>query len=86
VKYKDEPIQQLQKTWGILVQDVMTPNPPTIAPNASISQAADSILEKQANHLPIVNQDRTWVGIITRDRLVRALRSEFALELEISAA
>lgn len=71
----DHFVQQLKKSLGILVQDVMTPNPVTIAPGAPISQAADLMLEKRVNRLPVVDETGVLVGIITRDDLLHALKS-----------
>lgn len=70
----DHFVQQLKKCLGILVQDVMTPHPLTITPNASIPQAADLILEKRINRLPVVDETGKLVGIITRNDLLRALQ------------
>ncbi|WP_258556315.1 CBS domain-containing protein, partial [Fischerella thermalis] len=72
----DHFVQQLKKSLGILVQDVMTPDPITIAPDAPISQAADLMLEKRVNRLPVVDETGALVGIITRDDLLRALKSD----------
>jgi len=69
--------QQLKKSLGMLVQDVMTPKPITVTADTPISQAADLMLEKRINRLPVVEPDNTLVGILTRDDLVRALRLEF---------
>lgn len=70
--------QQLKKSLGMLVQDVMTSRPVTIAPDRPISQAADLMLEKQVNRLPVVDQENKLVGILTRGDLVRALRLDSA--------
>jgi CBS domain-containing protein len=71
----DHFIQQLKKSLGVLVQDVMTPNPVTIAPEAPISQAANLMLEKRVNRLPVVDAAGVLVGIITRDDLLHVLKS-----------
>jgi CBS domain-containing protein len=68
--------QQLKKTLGILVQDVMTPNPITITPVTLVSQAADLMLEKRINRLPVVDEEGKLIGIITRNDLLRALELE----------
>lgn len=67
--------QQLKKSLGMLVQDVMTPNPTTVTSATPISQAANLMLEKQINRLPVVDEAAKLAGIITRNDLVRALRS-----------
>jgi CBS domain-containing protein len=71
----DHFVQQLKKSLGVFVQDVMTPNPITIAPDAPISQAADVMLEQRVNRLPVVDEAGKLVGIITRDDLLQALKS-----------
>lgn len=73
----DRFLQELKKSLGVLVKDVMTANPVTITPDAPISQAADLMLEKRINRLPVVDEQGKFVGIITRDDLLRALKSEF---------
>lgn len=70
--------QQLKKSLGMLVQDVMTPEPITVTPNTPISQAANLMLEKRINRLPVVDEASKLVGIITRNDLVRALKSNSA--------
>lgn len=71
----DHFVQQLKKSLGCLVQDVMTPEPITIAPDAPISRAADLMLDKRINRLPVVDETEKLVGIITRNDLLRALKS-----------
>jgi len=73
----DKFAQQLKKSLGILVQDVMTPKPITVTADTPISQAATLMLDQRINRLPVVEQDNTLVGILTRDDLLRALRFEF---------
>jgi CBS domain-containing protein len=73
--------QQLKKSLGMLVQDVMTPKPITVSPDTPISQAANLMLEKQINRLPVVDQANKLVGIITRNDLVRSLRASSASEV-----
>lgn len=70
----DHFVQQLKKCLGMSVQDVMTPHPMTIAPDAPISQAADVMLEKRVNRLPVVDRTEKLIGIVTRNDLLRALR------------
>jgi len=69
--------QQLKKSLGMLVQDVMTAKPVTVTADTPISQAAGLMLDRRINRLPVVDQDNTLVGILTRHDLVQVLRSEF---------
>lgn len=65
--------QHMKKSLGMLVQDIMTPHPVTIAPDVSLPQAAQLMLDKKVNRLPVVEGDRL-VGIMTRHDLVSALK------------
>ncbi len=73
--------QQLKKSLGMLVQDVMTPKPVTVTADTPISQAAGLMLDRRINRLPVVEQDNTLVGILTRHDLVQVLRSDSAQPL-----
>ncbi|MDJ0590137.1 MAG: CBS domain-containing protein [Pleurocapsa sp. MO_226.B13] len=65
--------QQLKKSLGIFVADVMTSKPITISPNAPVSQAAELMLTKSINRLPVVDETGRLVGIVTRNDLLKAL-------------
>lgn len=55
------------------VQDLMTPHPATIAPNASVREAAQLMLQHDVGPLPVVEGGKL-VGIVTdRDLVVRVL-------------
>lgn len=64
---------QLKKNLGVLVEDVMTSKPITITPNASVSQAAELILNQRINRLPVIDDAGKLVGIVTRNDLLKAL-------------
>jgi CBS-domain-containing membrane protein len=68
--------QHIKKSLGMLVQDVMTAKPITISPEASLSEAAQVMLEKRVNRLPVVDAEQTLVGILTRHDLVSALKPQ----------
>lgn len=56
----------------IQVGGIMTSNPITVTPGASIREAADLILENKIGGLPVVDEGRL-VGIITETDLIKAL-------------
>lgn len=65
--------------------EAMTSPAVTIAPNATIRQAASSMIDHHINRLPVVSDGRL-VGIVARSDLVRAFkRSDEEIECEISA-
>jgi CBS domain-containing protein len=67
--------QHMKKALGMLVQDIMTANPITIEPNVSLSNAAQLMLERKVDRLPVVEHN-LLVGILTRHDLVGALKSQ----------
>ncbi len=70
--------QQLKKNLGVLVEDVMTSKPNTISSDAPVSQAAELMLTKRINRLPVLDETGKLVGIVTRNDLLKALRVELA--------
>lgn len=51
-------------------RDIMTPNPITIGPKASISEAVKILLEKKFNGLPVVDENGGLLGVICQSDLV----------------
>ncbi|WP_094228790.1 homocysteine biosynthesis protein [Methanolobus psychrotolerans] len=63
---KDISAKPMKQTEGIaLVSDIMAVSVVTIAKNASVYDAAKTIMDTAFNHLPVVNDDNTLVGIVT---------------------
>jgi acetoin utilization protein AcuB len=56
----------------IKIQSIMTPNPATVSPEASLKEAAETILEMKVGGLPVV-EGGELVGIITETDLIRTL-------------
>jgi CBS domain-containing protein len=55
------------------VKDLMTPDPTTVPPETSVSEAAEQMAREDVGPLPVVENDRL-VGIVTdRDLVVRVL-------------
>jgi acetoin utilization protein AcuB len=59
----------------ILVEEIMTPNPVTIAPHASAGHAGFIMVERRFGALPVVENGRT-VGIVTETDLLRYFAGE----------
>lgn len=57
---------------GVTVSRVMTPNPITIAPDASVCEAAQVMVEHAINALPVMAEGAPQ-GVLTSDDLLRAL-------------
>ena len=54
------------------VNEVMTPRPKTISPNAPVKDAAKQMLELEVHRL-FVEQEGTLVGVISQSDIVRAV-------------
>jgi CBS domain-containing protein len=59
----------------ILVEEIMTPNPVTIAPDASAGHAGVIMVQRRFGALPVVEHRRT-VGIVTETDLLRYFAGE----------
>lgn len=51
-------------------RDIMTPDPITIGPEATIAEAVKVLLEKKFNGLPVVDEDGRVLGVICQSDLV----------------
>lgn len=57
---------------GTLVRDLMTPRPVTIAPDASVKEAAQQMLYADVHRLFVVEQEQV-VGVISTTDIMRAV-------------
>ena len=56
------------------IRSVMTPDPTTCSPDATLRQVAQMMKQNDCGQIPVVGQDRKPVGVITdRDIAVRAV-------------
>jgi acetoin utilization protein AcuB len=62
----------------MLVKEVMTPHPVVIEPSTPVTEAQRLMKESDIRHLPVVQEGKGLVGLITRDTLNRALPSELS--------
>ena len=65
--------KRLRKAFASTAADMMTADPDTVAPDASVKEAARLIHESGHNRLPVVEDDGRLVGVITRVDLLGAL-------------
>ena len=66
------------------VREVMSPDPITIGPSASLREARAMMIEREVRHLPVVDDGRHLIGIIT-DRDLRSAAVAPALGEHLSA-
>ena len=74
-----EPLQRfehrLRKAFASKARDLMTEDPVTVQPDATVAQAARLIASKKHNRLPVVEHGRL-VGVVTRLDVLDALAHE----------
>jgi CBS domain-containing protein len=57
--------ERARKAFASTAEDMMTPDPVTIEPDASVREAAHVIARKKHNRLPVIEHGRL-VGVVTR--------------------
>jgi CBS domain-containing protein len=67
--------ERLRKAFASTAEDMMTPDPVTIEPSATVRDAARLIARKKHNRLPVVEHGRL-VGVVTRVDVLDALTSD----------
>ena len=67
--------ERLRKATAARARDMMTPDPVTIGPDATVQEAARLIARKKHNRLPVVEHGRL-VGVVTRLDVLAALATE----------
>ncbi|MBO9542232.1 CBS domain-containing protein [bacterium] len=65
--------EEIIKTVGSHVGDVMTTPAVTISPDADVSEAASLMVDRQINRLPVVDGSGQLVGIVSRADLVASM-------------
>jgi CBS domain-containing protein len=63
------------KSHAAKVQDVMTSDVATAAPETPLDEIATLLEERRIKHVPIVNKDGNLVGIVSRANLIQAVAS-----------
>ena len=67
--------ERLRKATAALARDLMTEDPVTIEPDATVQEAARLISRSKHNRLPVVEHGRL-VGVVTRVNVLEALVRE----------
>ena len=67
--------ERLRKAIGSKASDVMTEDPITIEPDATVAEAARTIAREKHNRLPVVEHGRL-LGVVTRIDVLDALTAE----------
>ena len=67
--------ERLRKAFASTAEDMMTPDPVTVEPDATIEEAARTIAQTRHNRLPVVEHGRL-VGVVTRVDVLEALTND----------
>lgn len=67
--------ERLEKAMAAEVDEMMTPDPVTVAPETSVKEAGRIIAEQGHNRLPVVEHGR-FVGLVTRLDVLEAMTRE----------
>lgn len=62
----------------LTVREIMTPNPVTISPDATIGEAAQLLLKYMIGGLPVLDYQDNLVGIITESDIFRMVVRDWA--------
>jgi len=65
--------ERFRKTFGTKVTEVMSDDLVEVSPEASIHAAATLMADHRVDRLPVIEEDGTLVGIVTRGDIVRAI-------------
>src|ERR687893_1597333 len=67
--------ERVRKAYASTAEDMMTPDPVTIEPDATVREAARVIARKKHNRLPVVEHGRL-VGVVPRVDVLDALTND----------
>ncbi|HVE69034.1 MAG TPA: CBS domain-containing protein [Solirubrobacteraceae bacterium] len=67
--------ERVKKAFASRVEDMMTADPVTVAPDATVDEAARLIAEHKHNRLPVVDHGRL-VGVVTRVDVLDAMTAK----------
>lgn len=67
--------ERARKAFAATAEDMMTPDPITIEPDATVREAANLIARKKHNRLPVIEHGRL-VGVVTRVDVLDGLTSD----------
>ena len=65
--------ERLRKMVGNLVSEVMTSEVLTVHPDEPVTHAANIMVDKKVNRVPVVDDDDIMIGIVARADIIRML-------------
>ena len=79
VIYLKNPVryeQELHKALGQTVGELMTSDVITVGPDKALSEAARLMYEKHVRRLPVIDESKCVVGILTRGDIIREMATD----------
>jgi CBS domain-containing protein len=70
--------KNLVKHLATKVEDIMTKKVKTADPDMPVNKIADMMLEGNINRIPVIDEKRKVIGIITRADIVRSISKDFS--------
>ena len=65
--------ERLRKMVGNLVSEVMTKEVLTVGPDEPVTHAANIMVDKKVNRVPVIDDDGIMIGIVARADIIRML-------------
>ncbi len=73
-KDKEVFVSEAKKILAAKVKDIMTTQVITVLPETEVYEVAQLFVEKRINPIPVVDSNKTLVGIVSRSDLIRFLK------------
>lgn len=74
--YLDSPktlMEELKKSMGHLVENIMTKDVVTVGPDKDIESAATLLVQKRIKRLPVIDKEENLIGIVSRKDIMNYL-------------
>ena len=68
--------RNLKKHMGTQVEDIMSKNVVTVDQETPVNKIANIMTSKNINRVPVVDQDKNLVGIVTRADLIKSMTEQ----------
>ncbi len=65
--------EEVRHALGRTVADLMEPDAPYVGPEATVEDVATAMISQHVSRVPVVDDDRQVIGIVSRGDLVKAM-------------
>lgn len=70
---RESVMERMAEARGLRVMDVMTKNVISFGPDTPVDEIAAAMVDKRINRVPILDEGRHLLGIVSRADIIRAL-------------